>query len=71
MGKTIASLVQDGRAECTTCGHAPHVKMCRVRVNIGTVHETLCGCNGEPCRTCNGSGFVDDGYGEVDACPSC
>lgn len=33
--------------KCSTCGHDAHSKACRVRMNVGTIHETLCGCNGE------------------------
>lgn len=39
--------------------------------------EGAAGTEDKPCRVCGGSGFVaqkqfiDDGYGEVDACPAC
>lgn len=32
---------------CPVCGHSPHPKACRVRLNVGTIHETICGCNAE------------------------
>ena len=44
---------------CGVCGHSSHDKMCRVQMNIDTIHEVLCSCQGDesdeldlPCPAC-------------------